>query len=264
MSEAHAKVVEGKPSMLVFAHSSGYPIYRMFKAISSAKDSRMPPMCILPLSSHNFGDSSKKDIAENFKEVRQNTFSYSAKTIKRMLEGSVNPNSPIMLVDEVLSGSCVVGIRNSLKAWLEPVGVKNEIKVIGISSQKHLMFKKSILECASSLIERGMAFINHDSARQSHGLTYEDLQLTPEGLKGLLFDGIATFKSLGFRRLVNKDVAYAIPVIDLFTSDNFKYNPLLVLNKEEMRLEARPQSYDSKVLSSTSALAYQVGILESK
>jgi hypothetical protein len=262
MSEAHAKIVEERPSLVLFAYSSGYPLYRVLKAISSEERSMLPPVCLLPLSNHHFSDSSKKDILANFREVKQNTYAYASRTIRSKLQESANPASPIILLDEVLSGSCVVGIRNALKDRLESMNVKNEIKIIGISSQKHITFKKSVLECASFLIDVGLAFINPSAAKQIGDISYEDLQLTPAGLKTLLSSSMATFKNLGFRRLVNKDIAYAIPVIDLFTTDNLDYNPLLFLNKNEMRLETRAQSYSFTLLGKTSTLIHQISTLE--
>lgn len=257
------EIVNGeKPAVVVFANSSGYPLYKIYTKLALREECNDPPALLLPLSSHHFLTQDKREVLGMFREIRENTFRHGAGEIEMGIGRSTNPNGPIYIMDEVLSGSCVVGIRNALSRFLQERGAGNEIRVIGISSQRHMRFVgyrpgEDLSKVAYGYAERGLAYIRQEMGGGA-ALQPTDFQITFEGLRVMMEEGSATFKNVGFRRLVNRGIAHAIPVIDLFTTDNLDFNPLLALNRKGMRLESSAESYSTRVIENVSGLSNQI------
>lgn len=253
--DAGYRVQFEKPSIVLFSNSSGFPLFKAYVALSQPKEASLPPVFLLPLSSHNFHEGSREKIYGNQKEIRANTYAAEAARLKKGIEFSQNPEGPIYLIDEVLSGASVVGIRRALEKSLRKAGMENRVHVVAIASQEHMLFQGSLPEMIYPLVEKGQAFMHPQVVEQMNKhIRYNDFQLTGAGLEALFAQDAVKFKNSGFEALIRAGVADVIPVIRLFTTDNLAYNPLLVLNEKGMRLEATPISYNHGVQKNTSKL----------
>ena len=260
--DANRQVRMDRPSLVLFSNSSGFPLYRIYFSLIEGKESGLPDPLLLPFSSHNFHPQDKAKIIESLKEIRRNTFEAETRGIVKALELSRNPDAKIYLIDEVLSGSSVVGAKRTLEMNLKKLGAGNKVHVLAIASQEHMIFQESLPKIVYPLVEQGEAFVHPDLAeRKSEGLKYSDFQLTGKALTALFNDGKVRFKNGAFEELVRHGEATVIPVIRLFTTDNPVYNPLLVLNEKEMKLESRPISYTFEVNSTTSHLLEKISVV---
>lgn len=260
---AYFKTVSEKPALALFAYSSGYPIRMAFEAVKRQHGFAMPARIMLPLTSHHVHDESRAAFHSDFKGVRKRVFKEATADVADALEHSENPKGPIYLIDEVLSGACVTNIRNRLRVDLLEMGIRNEIKILALASQKKILFNDEFSAAAHELAERDCAYIHPVLYGQKHvRLRPMDVQLTSDGLDILLSAGIASFKAPGFDGLVKYKVATVFPVLDLFTTDNLRYDPLLFLDMQKGVLKATSRSYSHELQESTSALLYDCTQLE--
>ena len=143
------------------------------------------------------------------------------------------------------------------------VKATDPLAACAIASQHQMLFERNSTSEIFSLATEGKAFVNPallDSWPKT--LSPCDFHLTNEGFKVLFDQGTVRFKNSGFEALVKQGVAHVLPVIELFTSDNLKYNPPLVLNEKDYVLEDRVMSYSFDVIGNTFGVVRQVAFLK--
>lgn len=261
--KAYLKTAIDKPALAVFAFSSGDPIRLAFETVAMRHGFRMPGRLTLPLTSHHVHDEDKAAFTSDFRAIRKRGFAQAAGWIADALKRSSNPAGPVYLIDEVLSGACAMSIRKRLTAQLAKGGVANEVRILAVASQKRMLFGADFSEAAHDLADHGQAYVHPAVYQKKHvRLRPTDVQLTTEGLGRLLNNGIASFKAPGFNELVRAEIAIVFPVLDLFTTDNLSYNPLLFLDRERGVLKDTPRSYSTELLQSTAKLLSECAGLE--
>lgn len=261
--KAYLKTACDRPALAVFAFSSGDPIRLAFETVGQHHGFAMPRRMMLPLTSHHVHGDDKAEFMADFRAIRQRSFIQAAKWITDALRRSRNPDGPVYIIDEALSGACVMSIMKRLKARLAENGMRNEIRILALASQKKMLFTDDFTEAAQELAARDGAYIHPAVYQRKHvRLRPTDVQLTTEGLGRLLSEGIVSFKAPGFNELIAAGVATAFPVLDLFTTDNLKYNPLLFLDRENGVLKDTARSYSGELLARTQALLNDCGALE--
>ncbi|MDD5340145.1 MAG: hypothetical protein PHV13_02760 [Candidatus ainarchaeum sp.] len=262
---AYLKTATDKPALALFAYSSGYPIRMAFDAVGRVHGLPVPPRLMLPLTSHHVHREDKPEFLSDFKGMRKRLFDDAADDVADALHGSENPSGPIYLIDEVLSGACVTNIRKMLMGRLVQMGIFNEIKILALASQKDIVFDGSFSIAAHDLAAASYAYVHPEVyGRKDVTLRPRDVQLTVDGLDVLISAGVASFKASCFNDLVSEKIATVFPVLDLFTTDNLMYDPLLFLDRERRVLKATSRSFSQELKESTSTLLHQCGVLEEK